>query len=310
MKYWRTKFARTFAAFVVTVAAFSPVPASADHSQTKSAELPGIHNFLRASDKVFSGSQPEGDEAFAALAQQGVTTIVSVDGAKPDVKGAAKRGIRYIHLPVGYDGISKSRITELVKVVATVPGPVYVHCHHGKHRGPAAVAVMCMASDAWTKDRAEAFLNQAGTSPEYAGLFRAVNGFTLPEPAKLAAVSTNFPSVAKTSSLVESMVAMDRIYDNLKLAQAAGWQTPTDHPDIDPAHEALMLLEQFREMARTNDTTERPVDYQTKLDDAVKAAEALHSNLKLTLPANTGRDAALKRIGQSCANCHKSHRNE
>ena len=272
-----------------------------------STALPGIHNFIRASDKVFSGSQPDGDDAFAALAKLGVTTIVSVDGAKPDVERAAKQGIRTIHLPCGYDGIPPARVTDLVKVVATVPGPVYVHCHHGKHRGPTAVAVMCMASEAWTKDRATEFLHQAGTAPEYAGLFRSISGFTLPEPAKLSAVSTNFPSMVAPSTLVETMVVMDEHLENLSAAEKVAWTKTPGHPDSGPAHEALLLLEQLRELARTDDTAKRPEPFRQRLSRATRIAEELQA--QITRGDNAKAGATFQQLNQSCAACHKMHRN-
>ena len=292
------------AALLPALSAFvSTVRAGAESSTA----LPGIYNFLRASDKVFSGSQPDGDAAFAALAKLGVATIVSVDGAKPDVERAAKHGIRTIHLPVGYDGISSARVTELVKVVATVPGPVFVHCHHGKHRGPTAVAVMCMASEAWTKDRATEFLHKAGTAPEYAGLFRSISGFTLPEPAKLAAVSTNFPSMVATSTLVETMVKMDEHLENLSAAEKVAWTKTPGHPDSGPAHEALLLLEQLRELARTDDTAKRPETFRQQLSRATRIAEELQA--QLGRGDNAKVDAAFRQLNQSCTACHKTYRN-
>lgn len=270
--------------------------------------LPGIHNFLSASKTVFSGSHPEGDEAFAALAKLGVKTIVSVDGAKPDVRRATKHGIRYIHLPFGYDGIPASRVAELVKVVATVPGPIYVHCHHGKHRGPAAVAVMCMVSEGWKKERAETFLHQAGTAPEYTGLFRAVSGFTLPEPAKLAAVSTNFPAIAQGSTLVEAMVAMDEHLENLSRAGKVDWKNTPGHPDSTPSHEALLLLEQLRELARAEATAKRPEAFREQLTQATQIAEVLQAQLRRGDGVQAG--AAFKQLNQSCVRCHERYRNE
>jgi len=271
------------------------------------AGLPGIHNFFRATTNIFSGSQPGGDAGFASLAKTGVKTIISVDGAKPDVDGAARHGLRYIHLPVGYDGISTNRILELAKAAAVAPGPVYVHCHHGKHRGPAAVAVICRADAGWSAAQAGEFMRQAGTGAEYQGLYRAVRNFKAPAAEQLAAISTNFPSVANTSSLVEAMVAVDRIYENLKLVQAAGWRTPADHPDISPRHEALMLLEQFREMERAPDTAGRSEDYRSRLADALKAAAVLHGRLSSDM--SNRHDAAFKSVGESCGACHKRYRN-
>src|SRR6185369_3210497 len=107
----------------------------------------GIENFYQLSDKIFSGSAPESDAAFAALKERGIKTIITVDGAKPDVERAKKFGIQYVHLPIGYDGVPVKQAERMVKAAETLPGPVYVHCHHGLHRGPAGAAVICMAMD-------------------------------------------------------------------------------------------------------------------------------------------------------------------
>src|SRR6188508_1838179 len=54
-----------------------------------------LENAYRLTDKVLAGAQPEGDKSFAALRDMGVKTIISVDGAKPDVETAHKYGLRY-----------------------------------------------------------------------------------------------------------------------------------------------------------------------------------------------------------------------
>jgi hypothetical protein len=70
--------------------------------QLASQHLP---NLVRVHEKVISGGLPEGDAAFQELAALGVKTIISVDGMTPDVGMAAKHGLRYVHLPHGYDGM-------------------------------------------------------------------------------------------------------------------------------------------------------------------------------------------------------------
>jgi len=274
----------------------------------QSIEIPGVHNAFRATERIYSGSQPEGDEAFAAIAKLGVKTIVSVDGSKPDVEAARKHGLRYIHLPYGYDGIPTNRIAELAKLSAEVSGPFFVHCHHGKHRGPAAVAIMCEASESWTTNRAVDWLREAGTAADYPGLYRAAREFVAPTPAQLAAVQ-GFPEVAKSSSLVDAMVAIDAHFDYLKLSQKAGWKTPPGHADISPDHEATMIWEQFQEIARTGDTAKRTDDYRTILANAVQDAGALRQVLRQSA-SNPATDVAFKRMGQACAACHKKYRNE
>lgn len=309
---------RRIIAKVVLLAAFaflgSPLRALAD-SKTATTnliaqpiEIPGIHNAFRATERIYSGSQPEDDEAFAAIARLGVKTILSVDGSKPDVAMARKHGLRYVHLPIGYDGLTTNRVVELAKLAADASGPIFVHCHHGMHRGPAAVAVMCEASAGWTTNQAVAWLHEAGTATDYPGLYRAAQEFRKPTPAQLAAVK-ELPEVARTSSLVEAMVAIDAHFDHLKLARQAGWKTPPGHADVSPPHEATMLWEQFKEMARTEDTATRSDDYRALLAEAEQLADSLRKLLRgpTDLPAI---EAAFKQAGQNCAACHKQYRNE
>ena len=113
----------------------------ADPDKLGSEHLP---NSYRVTEKMISGGQPDGEAGFRELRDLGVKTIVSVDGAKPDVELAKKYGLRYVHLPHGYDGISDVRLKELAKAVRDLPGTIYIHCHHGKHRSPAAAAAACV----------------------------------------------------------------------------------------------------------------------------------------------------------------------
>lgn len=281
---------------------------SATNKVARPIEIPGVHNAFRVSEKVYSGSQPESDETFAALAKLGVKTIISVDGSKPDVEAARKHGLRYIHLPFGYDGVPTNRVAELAKTALTEPGPFYVHCHHGKHRGPAAVAVMCLSSDGWTTNQAVDWLREAGTAPDYPGLYRAAATFQKPSAAELAAV-TQLPEVARTTSLVDAMVAIDAHFDHLKLAQKAGWKQPPGHADIAPAHEATLLWEQFREMVRLTDTAERPEDYRARLTEAEQLADLLRQQLRDSADQES-INATFKRVGANCAACHKAYRNQ
>src|SRR4051794_20430730 len=59
-----------------------------------------VGNALRVTDNLYSGSSPEGDEGFRSLCEWGVRTVISVDGAAPDVERARRFGLRYVHLPV------------------------------------------------------------------------------------------------------------------------------------------------------------------------------------------------------------------
>jgi protein tyrosine phosphatase (PTP) superfamily phosphohydrolase (DUF442 family) len=267
-----------------------------------------VHQLFRATTNVFSGNSPESDAAFAEIARLGVKTIISVDGGRPDVELARKHGLRYIHLPIGYDGVPARRVAELVKAAQSSPGPLYIHCHHGKHRGPAAVAVICEATAGWTTNQAVTWLKEAGTAADYPGLYRSAVEFRLPEAAALARI-IELPEIARTSSLVEAMVGIDEEFDRLKAAQKTGWKNVPNQPDLTPAHTATILWEHFRELARIDDTTRRPEEYRAKLAASEKAADAFRGLLRDARADSAARDAAFQSLGQSCGACHKQYRN-
>src|SRR4029453_11584488 len=139
--------------------------AESDIPQRIDSEL--LPNAYRLADKVISGGQPQGEAGFAELKNLGVRTIISVDGAKPDVELAKKFGLRYVHLPHGYDGVPDERVRELAKAVRDLPGPIYIHCHHGKHRSPTAATVACVAAGLLRPEAALTVLKTAGTSENY-----------------------------------------------------------------------------------------------------------------------------------------------
>jgi len=274
---------------------------------------PGIHNLFAVGTNLFSGSSPEGDEGFAALAKLGVKSIITVDGAKPDLERAKKYGMRYVHLPHGYDGISTNLQLQLAKAGEALPGPIYVHCHHGKHRGPAALAVICMSRDGWSPAQAEAWLTAAGTSTNYAGLFDVVRGFQKPSAERLKALPSEFPETAAVSGLTEAMVGIDERWEQLKAVRVAGYQTPKNRPDISPANEAVILWEHYREAQRLPDSARLGAEFVGRLKTAeaeVKEAERLlrlfAAEAKPDLRAQL--DKSFDAIAKSCSSCHKVHR--
>lgn len=297
---------RIFALLLFSLAAMGSEP------PFKPLSAPGIHNLFAIGTNVFSGSVPENDQAFAALAKLGVKTIITVDGGKPDVEAARKHGIRYVHLPHGYDGISANVQAQIVKAAETSQGPLYVHCHHGQHRGPAAVAVVCMAREGWTKDQAYAWLMTAGTATNYAGLYDVVKSFEKPSAAQLNAI-TSLPEVAKVSGLTDSMVGVDHRWDNLKAVRAAGYKAPKDSPDIVPANEAVVLWEHYREAQRLPESQKHGQQliglFETGEAEVKEAEALLRSFAASPTPETQARlDRNFDAIGKTCAACHKAYR--
>jgi hypothetical protein len=261
----------------------------------KALEAPGLHNLFAVGTNVFSGSTPENDAAFAALAKLGVKTIVSV------------------HLPHGYDGISTNLQLQLAKAGETLPGPFYVHCHHGKHRGPTAVAVMCMANSGWTATQAESWMHAAGTASNYAGLFETVRRFQKLALTQLGKISANFPETAQVSGLVDSMVQIDERWEHLQAVRQAGYAAPKNHPDLKPANEAVILWELYREAQRLAESTEHGIDFVARLKAAeteAKEAERLLRAFASAPGAETRAhlDKTFDAMKLSCSTCHEKYR--
>lgn len=265
----------------------------------------GIENCFQVAPNLWIGSQPEGSNGFHTLAELGIRTIVSVDGASP--KNEIDPRQRYIHRPIGYDGITREQQLAIAAIIANpeMYGNVYLHCHHGKHRGPAAAAAALRCIDPqFTAERAEAFLKQAGTDPRYAGLYRDVREA---RPATEAERLLTFQYTNRTSvgGLVEWMVAIDETWDRIKACEKAGWATPPEHPDVKPAHEALQLVEHFRELARL------PSLPGSEFDKLLKIAEAAAGDLEAKLRTNENPpviQAVFKRCANLCVECHAATR--
>lgn len=269
----------------------------------------GIENFYQLSERVYSGSVPEGDAAFADLKARGIKTIITVDGAKPDAETARRFGIRYVHLPIGYDGVPANQGLRLVKAAETLPGPIFVHCHHGIHRGPTGAAIICMAEEGWTPEQAESWLRLAGTATNYAGLYRSVEQFHPPTAEVLSGIPVDFPEQSPVSALADVMIQIDGRFDHLKTIKKAGYQKSSAHPDLDPADEALLLDELFKELQRSPLMEERTDDFRAKLSEAEGASAALHRSLSAPPVEVRQADSAFQRLTDGCAACHKRYRN-
>lgn len=273
----------------------------------------GVHNVFALGTGIFSGSTPDGEEGFRCLATLGVKTIVSVDGAKPDVALARKYGMRYVHLPHGYDGISTNVQLQLAKAGAELPGPVYVHCHHGKHRGPAAAALICLNSHSWTHGQANAWLRLAGTATNYSGLYDVVRTFERQSPAELGRVVAEFPETAQVPGLVEAMVGIDERWEHLRAVQRAGYTAPPAHPDLEPANETLILREHYREAQRLPESLTRGDAFLGQLKRAEANAEHAESLLRKFAARGSPEirqdlDKAFDTLARDCAACHRSYR--
>ena len=285
------------------------VPSSTGEDQTGSVEVESeedsaVHNLLHVGKQIYSGGEPHDDNAFAELANMGVKTVVSVDGATPDIETARKYGLRYVHIPIGYDGVDQEAGLLLAKLVREADGPFFIHCHHGRHRGPAAAAIACIAAGDTDNQGAIGILERAGTNKGYAGLWRDVGEYRIPAAD---ATIPDLVEIAEVDSFSAAMAKIDRAYDNLKLCRDAQWAAPSDHPDLVPAQEALLLKEGLRESARN-----LVEGYDAQMKTWLTESEALARELETTLESG-GPPGKVERqfqgLEDSCKQCHQKFRN-
>lgn len=269
----------------------------------------GIHNLKQLSSNLIRGAQPEGDEDYAQLSKMGVKTIISDDGARPNVEAAEKYGMRYIHIPIGYDGIPPEKMVLFAKAYTTAQPPFFVHCHHGQHRGPAACSIGRILLDGIAPEQCVAEMKEAGTDPKYKGLYAVPGAFVRPTAEQLAAVSdADLPPVMKVPGFQQAMVEIDQTWSRLIEVKKAGWKSPPDHPDVTPGHESLMLKEMLRELGRTSDLTARPEDFRKRLADSEALATALQATLEAKSVDSKAAATAFDAVKQSCTSCHAIYR--
>ena len=274
--------------------------ASPDH------ENRGLHNILTVTNGVVSGSVPEGDAGFDTLVRMGVRTVISVDGARPDIERAKPHGMRYVHIPVGYNGITPAQQLQLAKAVRDLPRPIYIHCHHGKHRGPAAAAIAAVALGTMSRQEALGFMEKAGTSESYQGLYACVKLASRIGPAILDAAPADFPEISRVSGLTKTMVQVDLAFDHLRAIRAAGWHTPAEHPDLVPVAEAARFSDLLWTLKDDPAVRSKPKEFARLLAVAAENAEALQAALAAS--ASDQLESRFKALNASCKNCHVKYR--
>lgn len=290
-------------------------------SATEPVDMPGIHNVVAYADGLYSGSAPEGAAGFESLRAMGIRTIISVDGAQPDVEAAGAKGMRYVHLPIGYDGISEQRTLELARAVRDLPGPIFVHCHHGKHRSAGAAGAVAVTLNLASREAMLERMKVSGTAPNYVGLFACVQNAAPASEAELLLASNEFPSHYKTSGLVQSMVEIDETFEHLKSIENAGWTAPPDHPDLVPAAEAGRLADLLRALMDDPDVKSHPQEFVDWLDRDYKESTRLEESLLMFKPLlaadkenedgqrqRKALSAQFKIIAASCKECHAKYR--
>ncbi|MEO1528234.1 MAG: hypothetical protein AAFX06_22665 [Planctomycetota bacterium] len=311
-----SRFAIIACCLMWTIGSIADEPSSNADAVTppRRVSCESLANVVQIHPQVLSGGAPENTAGFRELVDMGVKVIVSVDGAAPNVDVARGLGLRYIHLPIGYGGISEDRVHGLAKVLNEVDDVIYIHCHHGKHRAAAAAATACFSTGRISREQARETLNVAGTDTVYHGLFRAVEQAKRVSAAELSKLDIPLSEIAEVPAMAEAMADIGRTHARIEALARANWDAPRDHPDLAPRHEVRLLRQQLSELLRTHDMTSYPDDFQKRLKDSARVAQTLESVLTESEGATDDerrakRATLVKRISQQCTDCHAKHRN-
>jgi len=262
----------------------------------ETVSVPGIERALRIDDRLVVGASPS-VASYRSLHELGIRVVVSVDGKPPDLEVIRAAGLRSIHLPIDYSGIEPDRLRSLARLAATETEPVYVHCHHGRHRAPAAAAILWMLRTSGSPDAALGILEKAGTARAYSGLWSAVRTHRAPDGSCLDAP---LPERVEVAGIIASMIEIDRLREALEIEPVTG------HAGGDDS--AILVLEQLRELDRL-DPTGRVGDrwWVMDLDASIRAAEALVAHVPDPGRPDLRR-TLLDRLDATCTACHARHR--
>lgn len=270
----------------------------------------GLENAIVFGRGVISGSEPLGDEGFDTLATLGVKSIISVDAARPDLDAAQARGMRYVHIPTRYDGFEGDQRLALAKAFRELPRPIYIHCHHGKHRGPAAAALGLICVGELEPGEGVELMRTAGTSESYEGLYDDVaTSVRIPGINIDKLGPKQLPEVVEVTGLAASMVEINDVFADIRAVADAGWRVPDDHPDIELEEIAPRLPDLFRTLA---DDLDQPANahvdagYRTMMREAAATASAFES--AIAAKDWTLADELRGAVAQSCVQCHESYR--
>ncbi|WP_436717105.1 sulfatase-like hydrolase/transferase [Roseiconus lacunae] len=255
-----------------------------------------MQNFRQIDKQLFVGGSPHGEAAFETLAEKGVRTIISVDGSTPQVDLAKQNGLRYIHLPIGYDQVNATRTLELAKAISDSKGGVYLHCHHGRHRAPAAAAVACVALGKLDQKEANQLLKDSGTSPRYAGLFRSVDRVEQIPVSELKRFQTTFHEAVKVTELAEQMVAIDRSLEHLVALLDQGGVSVTE--------ESVLLHEHFVETMRLDEVRSWQKPQRDQLERSTELAKQIHDAAAQPKRLRT----LIDQLKADCKSCHAAMR--
>ena len=163
-------------------------------TQARARGLPaqeGIVNFGKVSERLYRGAQPNA-AAMKALQALGIKTIVNLrmpgDVWKPEATEANSLGILYTNVPFrGFGRPSPDQVNQVLDMIDSLPGPVFIHCQHGCDRTGTVIACYRIRHDNWSRENAMKEAGVHGMSWFERGMRKFVSDFARlagrPKPA-------------------------------------------------------------------------------------------------------------------------------
>lgn len=197
---------------------------------------------------------------------------------------------------------------KLARAVRDLPGPIYIHCHHGKHRSPAAAASAAVLLGELTPDEGVAMMRTAGTAPSYKGLYECVATAMVADISAIEGVQAEFVPVATVTNMVEAMVEADHTFENLKAISENGWRVPGEHPDLVPVAEAGRLADALRVASEDPACAAESEEFSGLMLTASRNVESLEKLLEAGTADAATLDAAFAVVQKDCKSCHVKYR--
>jgi protein tyrosine phosphatase (PTP) superfamily phosphohydrolase (DUF442 family) len=115
----------------------------------------GLSNFVvKYDDNFYRGGIPWSETGYEKLKEMGVKTIISVVPDDTERAMAQAFGLTLVEIPFDKAaGVSKELLDKYLAALDTQPGPFYVHCHGGTHRGGTLGAAYRYHKQGWDKNK-------------------------------------------------------------------------------------------------------------------------------------------------------------
>ena len=112
-----------------------------------------LKNLFRVSDDLYRSEQPNHD-AFVELSTMGIKSVLNLRTTEKDDEIIGTVSIKPFIIPMDAGSFTDKEVIEALKVIASAPKPILVHCRHGSDRTGVVVAMYRIIFQNWSKEDA------------------------------------------------------------------------------------------------------------------------------------------------------------